>query len=111
MSKLVSNQLSKSFGDLQVLSHINLTIEDGEFVALVGPSGCGKTTFLRMVAGLEAADEGAIFLNERQIFGPDRDRGSSRTVSCLGEQSWKIRWSASNWLDASTRPNYSASRK
>jgi NitT/TauT family transport system ATP-binding protein len=75
MSKLVSDQLSKSFSDLQVLSNINLTIEDGEFVALVGPSGCGKTTFLRMVAGLEEADEGAIFLNERQIFGPDRDRG------------------------------------
>ena len=75
MSKLVSDGLSKSFGDLKVLENVNLTIEEGEFVALVGPSGCGKTTFLRTVAGLETADEGGIFLNESQITGPGRDRG------------------------------------
>ena len=75
MSKLVSDGLTKSFGDLKVLENVHLTIEDGEFVALVGPSGCGKTTFLRTVAGLESADEGAIYLNEHQITGPGRDRG------------------------------------
>lgn len=75
MSKLVAKNLSKWFGDLQALADVNLTVEDGEFVALVGPSGCGKTTFLRTVAGLEAADEGAVYLADQKIAGPGRDRG------------------------------------
>ncbi|MDB5642474.1 MAG: transporter ATP-binding protein [Hyphomicrobiales bacterium] len=75
MSSVVSEHLCKRFGDLEVLQDINLTIQDGEFVALVGPSGCGKTTFLRTVAGLESADEGGIFLNGKRVSGPDRDRG------------------------------------
>ncbi len=75
MSKLVSKGLSKWFGDLHVLADVDLTVEDGEFVALVGPSGCGKTTFLRTVAGLEQTDEGAVFLSDKKIEGPGRDRG------------------------------------
>ena len=75
MSKLISKNLSKWFGDLQALADVNLTVEDGEFVALVGPSGCGKTTFLRNVAGLEQADEGGVYLADQKIEGPGRDRG------------------------------------
>jgi NitT/TauT family transport system ATP-binding protein len=75
MSRIVAKNLSKWFGDLQALADVNLTVEDGEFVALVGPSGCGKTTFLRTVAGLETADEGAVYLADKKIEGPGRDRG------------------------------------
>ena len=50
--------LSKSFGDHQVLKDISLYIRKGEFVTLLGPSGCGKTTTLRLIAGFLAPDEG-----------------------------------------------------
>jgi sulfate transport system ATP-binding protein len=52
----------KSFGGVDVLNGIDLTIEQGEFVALLGPSGSGKTTLLRIIAGLESADAGSIVL-------------------------------------------------
>jgi multiple sugar transport system ATP-binding protein len=49
------------------VDRLNLTIDDGEFLVLVGPSGSGKSTALRMLAGLEACDEGAIFIGERDV--------------------------------------------
>lgn len=52
----------KSFGGNRVLHGVDLDIAPGEFVSLLGPSGCGKTTLLRVLAGLEGADEGAVFL-------------------------------------------------
>jgi sulfate/thiosulfate transport system ATP-binding protein len=62
MSILLSN-ISKQFGALTALNHINLEIPEGELVALLGPSGCGKTTLLRIIAGLEKADVGTVLLN------------------------------------------------
>jgi ABC-type Fe3+/spermidine/putrescine transport system ATPase subunit len=50
--------LTKSYGDNQVLSNLDIEVGDGEFLTLLGPSGCGKTTTLRCVAGLERADGG-----------------------------------------------------
>jgi sulfate transport system ATP-binding protein len=52
--------ISKRFGQFQALRQVNLDIESGELIALLGPSGCGKTTLLRIIAGLETADEGRI---------------------------------------------------
>ena len=46
---------------------LDLTIGDGEFMVLVGPSGSGKTTALRMLAGLEEVDDGAIYIGERDV--------------------------------------------
>src|SRR2546423_2756722 len=46
---------------------LNLEIGDGEFLVLVGPSGCGKSTSLRMLAGLEDVDSGAIYIDERDV--------------------------------------------
>src|SRR4029077_5124211 len=46
---------------------LELEIEDGEFLVLVGPSGSGKTTALRMLAGLEEVDAGAIFIGDRDV--------------------------------------------
>jgi sulfate/thiosulfate transport system ATP-binding protein len=52
--------ISKRFDHFQALRQVNLDIESGELIALLGPSGCGKTTLLRIIAGLETADEGRI---------------------------------------------------
>jgi multiple sugar transport system ATP-binding protein len=62
--------------DIPAVDSLDLDIEDGEFVVLVGPSGCGKSTSLRILAGLEEADEGAIYVGDRDITGlraKDRD--------------------------------------
>jgi sulfate transport system ATP-binding protein len=55
--------ISKDFGNFHALRHVDLDIESGELVALLGPSGCGKTTLLRIIAGLETADQGHILFN------------------------------------------------
>ncbi|MFT3850170.1 MAG: sn-glycerol-3-phosphate ABC transporter ATP-binding protein UgpC [Propionivibrio sp.] len=59
--------VTKSFGNQTVIHHVDLDIEDGEFVTLVGPSGCGKSTLLRMVAGLERQTGGDIRIGERVV--------------------------------------------
>ncbi len=59
--------LTKSFNGGSVINSINLTIPKGKIFALLGPSGCGKTTLLRLIAGLERADSGEIFLGEENI--------------------------------------------
>ena len=55
--------VSKDFGNFHALRNVDLDIESGELVALLGPSGCGKTTLLRIIAGLETADQGHILFN------------------------------------------------
>ena len=55
--------LHKSYGGLEVISDINLSIAEGEFVALVGPSGCGKSTLLRIIAGLDQASAGDVVMD------------------------------------------------
>ncbi len=55
--------ITKSFGSFRALDKINLDLPRGELIALLGPSGCGKTTLLRIIAGLETADEGTILLS------------------------------------------------
>lgn len=67
--------LDKSYGDTQVFSDLDLTIEDGDFVCLLGQSGCGKTTLLHMIAGLESRDGGQIQFHGEPVRGPDYRRG------------------------------------
>ena len=59
--------VSKTFGDTEVLHHINLYIRKCEFVTLLGPSGCGKTTLLRLLGGFETPSSGQIFFDGADI--------------------------------------------
>ncbi|QNP18351.1 spermidine/putrescine ABC transporter ATP-binding protein PotA [Providencia rettgeri] len=59
--------LSKGFDGKQIISELDLTIQNGEFLTILGPSGCGKTTVLRLIAGLEDADGGQIILDGQDI--------------------------------------------
>ncbi|WGV60538.1 ABC transporter ATP-binding protein [Brevibacillus brevis] len=59
--------VSKKFGDVTALHHLDLQIGQGEFVALLGPSGCGKTTLLRLLAGFESPTSGEIWINQECV--------------------------------------------
>lgn len=76
MAQVVLKNLTKAFKNVMAVNSIDLEIRDKEFLVLVGPSGCGKTTALRMVAGLEEATDGEIFIGDRlvnDVSPKDRD--------------------------------------
>ena len=76
MAGLELRNVYKSFGSVEVIKGVSLTITHGEFVVFVGPSGCGKSTLLRMIAGLEEITEGNIFIGDRLVNDVEpRDRG------------------------------------
>ena len=60
MGRIQLKDVTKSFGDVEVIPPLDLTIQDGEFTVFVGPSGCGKSTLLRLIAGLEDITSGHI---------------------------------------------------
>ncbi|MDH3262786.1 MAG: ABC transporter ATP-binding protein [Paracoccaceae bacterium] len=60
MGRITLDKVSKSFGEVEVIPPLDLTIEEGEFVVFVGPSGCGKSTLLRLIAGLEDVSGGQV---------------------------------------------------
>ncbi len=75
MSFLELKNVSKSFGSREVLRDVNLSIEEGEFVAIVGYSGAGKTTLISMIAGLLKPDSGTVKLRGELITEPSPERG------------------------------------
>ncbi|MBI4308194.1 MAG: ABC transporter ATP-binding protein [Chloroflexi bacterium] len=62
--------LTKGFGQVVAVQGIDLDVEVGSFLALLGPSGCGKTTLLRLIAGFEVPDSGAVEIGGRPVVGP-----------------------------------------
>ena len=74
MSGVTLSNITKKYGETQVIHGIDLEIKDGEFCVFVGPSGCGKSTLLRMVAGLEDTTGGAISIGARDVTREDPAR-------------------------------------
>jgi len=80
MVKLKIDHLSKRYWlehqarDVPALSDVSLSVEDGEFMAIVGPSGCGKTSLLNIVAGLLAYEQGSVSIDGKRVEGPGIDR-------------------------------------
>ncbi|MDB9894154.1 MAG: multiple sugar transport system ATP-binding protein [Reinekea sp.] len=69
MGFLDIKNVTKSYGDVEVLHDIDISIEEGEFLVLVGPSGCGKSTLLNMIAGLVEISSGEISIKDRTMNG------------------------------------------
>jgi multiple sugar transport system ATP-binding protein len=67
MAEIELRQVEKKFGEAWAVRPMDLTIQSGEFVALLGPSGCGKTTTLRMISGLEALTGGRIYIDGKDV--------------------------------------------
>jgi NitT/TauT family transport system ATP-binding protein len=80
MKKLEIDRVSKRYWferearEIPALADVSLSVEDGEFVAVVGPSGCGKTSLMNIVAGLLAYDEGTVSIDGKKVLGPGVDR-------------------------------------
>ncbi|MCJ7874343.1 ABC transporter ATP-binding protein [Marinovum sp. 2_MG-2023] len=76
MGQIQLNQVTKSFGDVNVIPPLDLTIHEGEFTVFVGPSGCGKSTLLRLIAGLEDITSGQIDIDGQDATNlPPAKRG------------------------------------
>ena len=76
MGQITLDKVTKSFGDVEVIQPLDLTIEDGEFAVFVGPSGCGKSTLLRLIAGLEDTTSGSIKIDGKDATNlPPSKRG------------------------------------
>src|ERR1700691_3403352 len=77
MDALVVKKVRKTFeaenAPVRALRGVDLIVPRGEFVALMGPSGCGKSTLLHLVAGLDVADEGTIFVAGEEVTGRTED--------------------------------------
>ncbi len=75
MASVTFEHITKRFGDVVAVNDLNIHVDDKEFLVFVGPSGCGKTTSLRLLAGLEEADEGNIYIGDRLVNDvPPKDR-------------------------------------
>ena len=79
-SQVTIDHVSKRFGDFVALDDINFTIKQGEFFSLLGPSGCGKTTLLRIIAGFEYPDDGAVLFDDKDVVPLPPNKRHSNTV-------------------------------
>ena len=79
-SQVTIDHVSKHFGSFNALDDINCTIKQGECFTLLGPSGCGKTTLLRIIAGFENPDDGAVLFDETNVVGLPPNKRHSNTV-------------------------------
>ena len=80
MALLEIRNVTRRFGPLTAVDNVSIAIEAGEFFTLLGPSGCGKTTLLRMIAGFDLPDAGAIFLDGRDMADTPPEKRPIHTV-------------------------------
>ncbi len=67
MSEIELDGISKSYGDLQAVDGVSLSVRDGELLCLLGPSGCGKSTTMRMISGLETPTSGEVYIGGENV--------------------------------------------
>jgi spermidine/putrescine transport system ATP-binding protein len=72
--------VTKRYGETPAVDRMNFDVYPGEFLTLLGPSGCGKTTILRLIAGLDEADAGDIFIDGKRVNGLPPNRRDVNTV-------------------------------
>ncbi len=77
---LTLDRVTKRYPSVMAVDHVNLKVENREFLAIVGPTGCGKTTLLRLVAGVEKLDSGHIYIHGRCVDDVDPSRRGVRMV-------------------------------
>lgn len=86
MSEIELQQISKSFGDIEAVTDVSLSVQDGELLCLLGPSGCGKSTTMRMISGLETPSSGTVLIgNEEVTDEPAYERDTSMVF-----QNWAL---------------------
>ena len=84
MADVELKQLKKSFGSVDVIHGVDLSIESGEFAVFVGPSGCGKSTLLRLIAGVEDASSGSSAIGDQDVTEVEAaDRGIAMVFQSL----------------------------
>ncbi|EMA10442.1 ABC transporter ATP-binding protein [Haloarcula marismortui] len=86
MSEIELQNLSKSFGELDAVTDVSLSVRDGELLCLLGPSGCGKSTTMRMISGLETPSSGTVYIGDADVTDePAYDRDTSMVF-----QNWAL---------------------
>src|SRR5262252_6597951 len=80
MALLEIRNITRRFGDFTAVDDVSLSIEAGEFFCLLGPSGCGKTTLLRLIAGFDLPNGGAIWLDGKDMAGVPPEKRNVHTV-------------------------------
>ncbi|MDO5667966.1 MAG: ABC transporter ATP-binding protein [Alcaligenaceae bacterium] len=90
MAKLVLDNISKYYHDTPIVRELSLSIEPGDFIALLGPSGCGKTTVLRCIAGFEHLNTGRILLGDKTLSAPDRHIAPEQRQMSMVFQSYAL---------------------
>lgn len=98
MSSITLTDITKSYGNVEIIQNFSSVFNDREFVTLLGPSGCGKTTMLRMIAGFERPTTGEIKIDDVVVSGPDNFIPPNRRNIGMVFQSYAV-WPHMNVFD------------